>query len=405
MIRSPAAWLLGLFSLSPQPSALAHQGAPVWGDLTIEEGAVRLELRGEPEPLAQCLGLDQDLMGPASKEVQTQLEEHILRLFEERNLVQIDGLRVRPRLERLALPEDSEDEDGWLVVEADLLYPCDDVPQRVNIVWETFDGAVWLGETYVPMIIKHGRRPDMLSVYPEEPELTWYAPALRPPRAQPTATDAARIEPGLPAASTGLLALAAVGLGLCWRRPRGRRFALTGSAAALLASALLWDQPQPRFALPWKRSAVAPPPGEAIALFERLHRNVYAAFDAATEDEIYELLAVSVAPSLLDELYVDIYESLILREDGGAVCSIDRIEVLDTDADFRPGDAHAPRTGSEAAFDLKWNWRVHGRVAHWGHIHERVNEYRARYTVEHDGSSWKIADVEVLEHSRVEANG
>ena len=44
-------------------------------------------------------------------------------------------------------------------------------------------------------------------------------------------------------------------------------------------------------------------------------------------------------------------------------------------------------------------------VAHWGHIHRRLNEYRAVYSVQHDGRSWKIAGVDVREHSRVEEDG
>ena len=52
-------------------------------------------------------------------------------------------------------------------------------------------------------------------------------------------------------------------------------------------------------------------------------RNIYGAFDAASEDEIYDLLATSVDTALLDELYGEIYESLILRSEGGAVCRIE----------------------------------------------------------------------------------
>ena len=56
------------------------------------------------------------------------------------------------------------------------------------------------------------------------------------------------------------------------------------------------------------------PPADARAVFEALHRNLYRAFEADTEDEIYDVLKQSVDASLLQEVYLDIYESLILRE-------------------------------------------------------------------------------------------
>jgi hypothetical protein len=139
-----------------------------------------------------------------------------------------------------------------------------------------------------------------------------------------------------------------------------------------------------------------PSPEEARAIFETLHRGIYDAFSAETEDEIYDRLAVSVDRSLLDDLYGEIYESLILREQGGAVCSIESVEVLDGEVHL-PTDPDAP-----PGFQVDWTWQVNGVVSHWGHLHHRRNEYEALYTVGHDGTAWRITGVDVLEHRRID---
>ena len=137
-----------------------------------------------------------------------------------------------------------------------------------------------------------------------------------------------------------------------------------------------------------------PTPDQAERLFETLHTNVYAAFDADTEDGIYDLLAESVDARLLDELYADVYESLVLREEGGAVCRVDGIEVQDAAVRLPEDKRGDPR------FEVDCSWTVDGMVAHWGHIHRRTNRYRATYGVRHDGRSWKIDTVQVHEHER-----
>jgi len=170
------------------------------------------------------------------------------------------------------------------------------------------------------------------------------------------------------------------------------------AAVVVLAAVVLRDVGSVSVRPPWNRVAM-PSEDEALQLFEVLQNNVYRAFSARTEDEIYDLLAVSVDPEILDQLYGDVYESLILRGQGGAVCVIDRIEVLDKSI------AGFDDSGGSPRFDVNWQWRVFGVVSHWGHQHKRTNQYRARYSVHHDGHSWKIAKVVVLDHSRVDEDG
>src|SRR5690606_15942160 len=116
-----------------------------------------------------------------------------------------------------------------------------------------------------------------------------------------------------------------------------------------------------------------PSEGEALELFATLHRNVYEAFEGRTEQEIYDLLAVSVAPWLLDELYGEIYESLLMRREGGAVCEIEKLDVRQREArldeGIEPWDRVDERFEDAPAFTVLWEWDVHGVVSHWGHVH------------------------------------
>ena len=133
---------------------------------------------------------------------------------------------------------------------------------------------------------------------------------------------------------------------------------------------------------------------EAGFIFESLHRNIYRAFDYTTEDDIYETLARSVRGELLDEVYGEVYESLILRDQGGAVCKIQGTRILTSEVEL-------PEEDDATSFHVTCSWQVRGKVGHWGHTHVRVNEYRARYTVSGDGERWKISAVETLDQRRL----
>ncbi|MCH6563586.1 MAG: hypothetical protein IH800_14345, partial [Myxococcales bacterium] len=46
-------------------------------------------------------------------------------------------------------------------------------------------------------------------------------------------------------------------------------------------------------------------------------------------------------------------------------------------------------------------WNVAGSVGHWGHIHQRKNQYRAEIKVAPIGGVWKLVDLEILEEERL----
>ena len=137
---------------------------------------------------------------------------------------------------------------------------------------------------------------------------------------------------------------------------------------------------------------------QAEKLFKNLHQNIYRAFDYKDESDIYDTLAKSVSGPILDTIYQDVYQSLILQEHGGAVCIIDNVEILDLVLDTSRPD------WMKTKFKIDCQWRVKGVVRHWGHLHERINEYGAIYTVSKLEKSWKITDTKIHSQIRVESD-
>jgi len=63
------------------------------------------------------------------------------------------------------------------------------------------------------------------------------------------------------------------------------------------------------------------------ALAETLLRNIYRGFDYRNESDIYDALAQSVAGDLLTDLYLKIKHGLIVQEQGGAVARVQEVKV------------------------------------------------------------------------------
>ena len=46
-------------------------------------------------------------------------------------------------------------------------------------------------------------------------------------------------------------------------------------------------------------------------------------------------------------------------------------------------------------FDWQSRWNLSGTVEHWGHIHQRVNQYDADFTVAERDGHWKITQLKM----------
>lgn len=396
------ALVFGLSSLGSRAAAAVlatsrtnHPGASVWGEMTIEPTKLLFRIEGAADPFRTNLKLPFLPIGPLEEDQVAANRAAIERFIHEDLRVVFDGVEIEPTLTFVYVQDGKPEEMSWRSTRIDLEYPYATEPQKITLIWPSFEGE---GVTYVPVVIKRGAKgiPRQFQVLPEEPEYTWHADSVRPRIAgEMKKFNAPKKTIDLPVISLAALALAAASLifsrkldGALWK---------TMFVGSVVAAVLLKPYGVVPVRSSFLRAAPLPAESQARAIFATLNANVYRAFEAESESAIYDTLADSAAGELLDDLYGQIYESLILREQGGPICSVESVEDLGGSIDLTTHvDSDPPQ------FGVDWHWRVLGAVSHYGHIHRRMNEYKADFVVRHDGETWKIAVVKVKHHERID---
>ncbi|MEZ5963450.1 MAG: hypothetical protein R3F56_06350 [Planctomycetota bacterium] len=380
---------------------MARRGHPpptVYLEVDILPGAVQVDVVGELQVWNAWLKLDVSGEYLLSDEDLARIKAGAGTFFDEQNRFAFDGTRQAVRVAEVIPPTDFVPGRNIPNVRVRLRLPYDDEPRTLGILWQEFEATDLFERKAVPVMVRYRGDVEQGVMTPAEPEYLWHTRTVlrRPPQVDAvTSAPAIGWRVSLPAV---LVLMCGAGLAFVSGRrrwPVGARVVL--GACVLAAAAGAW--PYGRVRVPGTGIAV-PDTESALSIFQRLHANVYRAFEADTAEHIYDLLAVSVAPSLLDRTYADVYESLVLRGQGGAVCTIEKIEILEQEMQPSP-----PRVDGRPAFAVVCAWRVHGLVSHWGHEHRRLNQYRARYTIAHDGRAWRIEAVDVTEQSRVDDGG
>ena len=222
---------------------------------------------------------------------------------------------------------------------------------------------------------------------------------LDQPSMRPTAT---RRRVSVPLASVVLLLGAPGILCLVWRRTSGRRAHVVLVGMALLAMGFLptafqssgfADSMSVAIPLPWSLTIALPDADEAERIFRHLHRNIYKAFDAKTESEVYDVLAESLNGELLETVYNEVYDAKLMRKNAAGDFNFRRIKVI-------ASDVRLPKSARRAAYRVRHRWQVYGTVTHIGHVHSRLNQYDAVFTVAERNGQWRIVDVNVQQHER-----
>lgn len=137
---------------------------------------------------------------------------------------------------------------------------------------------------------------------------------------------------------------------------------------------------------------------QATEIFQKLHQGVYRSLDFGSEDRVYDVLATSVDGSLLEKLYLQLHQSLEMREQSGAVARIQAIKYENGKQAMRSSTT-VPWPG----FEYNSTWTVSGTVEHWGHIHERQNRFDAVFTIEPRDGNWKITRMDIANQQQVAA--
>jgi hypothetical protein len=298
-------------------------------------------------------------------------------------------LRGRPGATDILNPDDSV---GVMDAMLGLTWQCGapaDIKQ-VELEWRKFTNAA----PGLPVTVVYGPIfENGMVLNAKSPVGTWKnsgtLPAAKPLAAVPPVPE----PPTMTIPLGGILWIVLVGGGIWWAgwlsRKDPRRIVLSLVAVSLGAVAL-WPALRIVVRSPWKK-AQAITVKEAQPVLQSLLRNTYHAFEQRDESAVYDVLARSISGDLLQRIYLQTTQALSLEATDGT-----RVKVTDLAVDV---DAVTPQANGKG-FVAHGQWTAFGRVGHWGHLHQRVNKYKANMTVEPVDGAWKMTGLEVLEEVR-----
>jgi len=374
-------WVDPWFSAFHNRNLKRQQSAPIQAFLYVDNFEVRKEIICRPRDLAPWLDLG---LGERIEAAQRpEIEQRVAAFLADKNPVTIDGRPAVGQLDRIhfvrrtlrttgVVPSDEDLDAVGATMGIIFVYPVESLPQEVSMRWELFSERV----QKVPTVAtdEAGGLPSYVT--PDDPVLKWQNFLKNPTR--PTFED---IEP--PTEGSGLLRTATVvacGLLAAFLLLRRRRLlALVPAVAALLVLFVIPDGSR----VDEER---------ARPVLEGLLRNVYRAFDFRGEEAIYDALARSASGELLTQIYLETQRALVLRNQGGARTKVKQVELIEADSEA---------LDRSAGFRSRCSWTVTGSVGHWGHIHQRSNQYEAVFTVEPVEGVWKLTGLELLSEKRL----
>ncbi|MEM7010282.1 MAG: hypothetical protein AAF585_02260 [Verrucomicrobiota bacterium] len=380
----------------------------VYSFLYIEDHEVRHEILIPLATLGESVELERNDDEFLDIDEQDAAREAIEAHFLGGNPIEIDGVKASGVVDRLNFyGVDFKDfarqaprkqvPMGSARVGIILSYPSANPPRSVKLTWDRFSeflrrinlAVIAYDETSSTTLGRVGKN----NVFEwENSERAVLAPlkeieAILPPKPMLS----------LPVLSLCLLLIGALALLASQRLGRKQRYSVVAAiwlAAVIGWPFLRWDVPNP-----FRHDAVIPAE-EANGVFARLLRNVYGAYRYREESALYDALAQSTHGDLLADFYLQIRQGLVMQEQGGAVSRVGELKIVDGEP--VPLSAAADLERHPNSFGYRAQWNVTGSVEHWGHIHERTNQYSAVFAVAPIDGAWKITEFEILDETRLE---
>lgn len=365
---------------------------PIRGFVSVEPFEFRLEALVQVAPFGEAWGMESEALGADEQQV---ILEKLQKLFESGVRVQISdqSLRFTEHTVRFIVPDL---EKGFVPDERDA------IPLSEALVGLTFSAAVrgvseveleWLwfapGQERLVVEIASRGKPSARFLTPTENTATWRQsgesdlPSLRNlPGWETRGTHPLRLlfAPGL--AMVLCAALVVIRRGA--KTPAWVGWLVVGGLVTVFLSFKVKG-----------RELVVPEDAVVEDIIYGLLRNTYHAFDFRDEAAIYDTLAESITGPLLEQVYLEMRESLELESSGGPRVRVYEIALREC---LEVGDSRL----APGQFRKRAEWVTIGEVTHWGHTHERTNRYEAEMTVSAAGDTWRISALDLLNEERVQ---
>jgi len=387
---------IGALWLLTAAEAFAHTPPTVYQNVRVDETEAVWEATIGAELFEDWLGFAPKTLDDLEEEERARVVSAVEDFFADWSVLSIDRVPVKGVLKGLETMEFIDHMATWRYGKVTLVYSTIGRPRQMSIVWKRFENSIGWYLAPIQGEISGFGRGAYFALAEKEPEFVWHVP--REPRAPPAFAPPAAPEKAvldLPVASAALVALGILAVPLLLLGKASGKITAGVAVGALVLAAALSGVARTEVSLPWDRAFEMPDEEGARFLFETIQKNIYRAFEYDKEEDVYDTLAKSVRGHLLEDVYAEVMESLIFREEGGgAVSRILGTENVETKIEFGSSGARA--------FELEAIWRVTGRVEHWGHSHTRLNEYQARFEVSYAGGEWLISKMEVLDQKRLE---
>ena len=361
--------------------------------LYVEPYEVRVEIIARPRDVQKWTDVGVDGIKTIPVEIQKEVKQKVADFFAENLDFTIDGAQITPSLDRVNFLERTlrtstvispprELDASAATLGVIFLHPTTGYPQEANVTWNLFLERV----ARIPGAATDEAGPLRFFLMPND-NILWWKNFLKNPT-MPTLVDV-QAPPSFALRSAVVvswIALAVMGFfvvknGIAaargersWRRTiaiSAAFMAIAGGTFVTTHSSRVDDR-------------------RANEIVTSLLHNVYRAFDFRDEETIYDTLAHSVTGDLLTETYLETRRGLELASQGGARAKVQEIEMSEVESE---------REG--AGFRATCTWNVSASVGHWGHIHQRRNQYVAELTVEPVDGVWKITGLELIEEQRL----
>ena len=374
----------------------------VYSFLYITRREVRQEVLIPLASLSTFIDIDSKDERFLEVDEQTALKPKIETLFLNANPVQVGGWTVKPNFDRidfygLDLRDFAMQSERRKVSMANgrvgviMSYKVDGSPRNVSFTWDMFNSVVRSVDAIVFALDDVKRT--QFSKFIENNTYEWAKPDME--ASEPIGTVAAEYDlpvwRNFPWLSLLLIIGAAVAMlmakfGTASGEDRHKQYIWAGGLTT--AAVLLFPLVSFNLYMPWQKPMRID--GErADSVFATLHGNLFRAFDYVEESEVYDGLAKSIDGPLLSDLYLQLNDSLRIKEQGGAVSTITSVNLLE--GELRENEGYFPDTKPGFVYRCKWN--LVGTIEHWGHIHERTNVYDATFDVQAINNEWKIREM------------